>query len=161
MYGQRVCSAFTHLGFHIRVVESERCSKSNDPINNKVTSPGGQTNQQTASTRNKRIKRAARFRLRGGETSVRVSMVNTPTQSASVCRLRALPLQALVIINRATLEIIFWANILIKTVPSVACMPSLHLVPISTPLSSKSRDRGEGGPQMVANGENEWDKKKK
>lgn len=75
-----------------------------------------------------------------------------------------LPLQALVIINKATREIIFWANILIKIVPSVARMPSLHLVPISTPLSSKSRDRSEGGPQMVANGGNgviEWGKKKK
>ncbi len=99
--------------------------------------------KQAASARNKRRRRDAPHPFDGGQNDVRARFHGEHPHTP--CILRVLPLQELVIINKATLEIIFWANILIKIVPSVVRMPSLHLVPISTPLSSKSRDRSEGG----------------
>lgn len=84
-------------------------------------------------------------------------MAKTPHAQCEPAPLCALPSQELVVINKATHEIIFWANILIKTVPSVTCMLYFHLVPISPTLSSQT-DRQKTRTQMVPSGKRkvEW-----
>lgn len=119
--------------------------------------------KQTALTRNKGGGKLVHFRLVGKIKKTKQKKLflfpwrRHPRAQREPVPLCALPSQELVVINKATHEIIFWANILIKTVPSVTCMLYFHLVPISPTLSSKT-DRQESRTQVVPSGKRtvEW-----
>lgn len=120
--------------------------------------------KQTALTRNKGGGKLVHFRLVGKIKKTKQKKLflfpwrRHPRAQREPVPLCALPSQELVVINKATHEIIFWANILIKTVPSVTCMLYFHLVPISPTLSSKT-DRQESRTQVVPSGKRtvEWE----
>lgn len=153
---------WSQLDCHIRVWESVCLSKGNDPINNKVNPSGGQTNRFN---KEQRRWEAGPLPFRWGAKKKKKLLFSFPwrrhpraqREPAPLC---ALPSQELVIINKATCEIIFWANILIKTVPSVTCMLYFHLVLISPTLSSKNRQTGDQNPdgakQKEKGGTDRW-----